>query len=109
MENQHLFTDLIPHCLRSVPYIQQSHVFKAYCALENLRELCTRLPEEVWEHCIGIIREDEPKVKGLIAPELLELEGIVDPTSGRDFGPAPSGLGPGTGSKASVSSGPPKE
>ena len=34
MKNQRRFEELIPHALRSIPYIVQTHVFKAYCALE---------------------------------------------------------------------------
>lgn len=87
MENHRHFTELIPYALRSIPYILQSHVFKAYCALENLYVCKPHLPKEVWEHCVALIRDDEPKVAGVIAPELLEIEEVVDHTSGRDFGP----------------------
>ena len=87
MKNHHQFTDLIPYTLRSIPYILQSHVFKAYCALENLYVHKPNLPKEVWEYCSNLIQHDEPKVKGVIAPSLLEIKEIVDHTSGRDFGP----------------------
>ncbi len=87
MRNSARFSELLPAVLRSVPYIHQSHVFKAYCALENLYALRPQLPDEVWEHCARILREDEPKVDGLIAGELLELPQVLDRTSGRDFGP----------------------
>lgn len=87
MENQRRFTDLIPYVLRSVPYIHQSHTCKAYCALEQLYARKPHLSDAVWRHCTMIIREDEPKVKGVIAPELLEIDEVVDSTSGRDFGP----------------------
>ena len=88
MRNLHQFEDLIPYALHSVPYIQQSHVFKAYCALENIYAQKPQLPDSVWQYCAALIRDDEPKVAGLIAPELLELDEIIDPTSGRDFGPS---------------------
>ena len=87
MLNTFRFKELIPYVLRSVPYIQQSHTGKAYCALENLYAQRPQLPAAVWEYCISLIRDDEPKVEGLIAPELLTLKEIVDPTSGRNFGP----------------------
>ncbi len=87
MENQRRFEDILPVLLRSIPYIAQSHVFKAYCALENLYAQKPHWPDSVWEHCTAVLQSDEPKVEGLLAPELLELEEIVDPTSGRDFGP----------------------
>ena len=87
MENNGQFTALIPHVLRSIPYILQTHVLKAYCALENIYAKKPHLPQEVWDYCTKLIREDEPKVAGIIAPKLYEIEEIVDPTSGRDFGP----------------------
>ncbi len=87
MRNERHFEALIPGALRSVPYILQSHVFKAYCALESLRAHRPQLPSEVWQYCCEIIEGDEPKVGGLIAPALQELDEIVDSTSGRDFGP----------------------
>lgn len=87
MKNNRRFIKLIPPALRSVPYILQSHVFKAYCALENLNVELPSLPDSVWDYCVDIIENDEPKVNGLIAPELYALEEVVDATSGRDFGP----------------------
>ncbi|MEE2779824.1 MAG: hypothetical protein VYE15_04815 [Myxococcota bacterium] len=87
MQNHQRFEDLIPLALRSVPYIFQSHVCKAYVALENLHAQRSEWPDSVWDYCIKIIREDEPKVDGLIAEELLALDDFVDSTSGRDFGP----------------------
>lgn len=87
MKNNHRFEALIPFALHSIPYILQTHVFKAYCALENLYAQKPHLPDTVWDHCVELIQNDEPKVDGIIAPKLLELEEIVDPTSGRDFGP----------------------
>ena len=87
MENTRHFTDLIPYVLRSVPYVHQSHTCKAYCALEQLYASKPHLSDEVWKYCVAIIREDEPKVQGVIAPELLEIDEFVDPTSGRTFGP----------------------
>ena len=87
MQNTHRFEDILPELLRSIPYISQSHVFKAYCALENLYAQKPHWPDAIWEHAVGILREDEPKLHGLLAPELLELQEIVDRTSGRDFGP----------------------
>ena len=87
MLNTFRFKELIPFVLRSVPYIHQSHTGKAYCALESLYAQRPQLPDAVWEYCSSLIREDEPKVEGLLAPELLALKEIVDPTSGRDFGP----------------------
>ena len=87
MLNTKNFTDLIPYILRSVPYIHQSHTCKAYCALEHLYASKSHLSDEVWHHCTSIIREDEPKVDGLIIPELLEMDQVVDQTSGRNFGP----------------------
>ena len=87
MKNNHRFEALIPSTLHSIPYILQTHVFKAYCALESLYAQKPNLPDTVWDYCSDLIQNDEPKVDGLIAPELLELEDIVDPTSGRDFGP----------------------
>ena len=87
MKSQKQFQALIPYTLRSIPYILQSHVFKAYCALESLYVQKPHLPQSVWEYCIDLIQNDEPKVKGLIAPSLLEIQEISDSTSGRDFGP----------------------
>ena len=87
MESAARFTDLIPYVLRSVAYVHQSHTCKAYCALEQLYVSRPNLPSEVWDHCVALIRDDEPKVSGLITPELYELDEIVDSTSGRDFGP----------------------
>ena len=87
MQNNQHFAALIPHTLRSIPYILQTHVFKAYCALENLHAQKPHLPQSVWDYCVDLIENDEPKVSGILAPQLLELKEIVDPTSGRDFGP----------------------
>ncbi len=87
MKNNHRFEALIPFALHSIPYILQTHVFKAYCALENLHAQKPHLPDTIWDYCADLIQNDEPKVDGIIAPKLLELEEIVDPTSGRDFGP----------------------
>ena len=87
MKNKGQFKELIPFALRSIPYILQSHVFKAYCALEHIYANKPNLPESVWDYCTRLIRDDEPKVAGIIAPKLMEVEEIVDPTSGRDFGP----------------------
>ncbi len=87
MDNTRHFEDLIPLALRSVPYIFQSHLCKAYIALENLYAQKPHLPDSVWEHCVDIVRNDEPKVDGLIAVELLKIQSIVDRTAGRDFGP----------------------
>ena len=87
MENKKQFQDVIPYALRSVPYILQSHVFKAYCALENLYVHRPNLPQSVWVYCTSLIQNDEPKVTGLIAANLLDIDEIVDETSGRDFGP----------------------
>ena len=87
MENKKKFQGVIPYALRSIPYILQSHVFKAYCALESLYAQKPTLPQSVWDYCTSIIQNDEPKVAGLIAPNLLEIEEIVDETSGRNFGP----------------------
>ena len=87
MLNHRRFKSLVPYALRSVPYILQSHVFKAYCALENLHAHKPDLPESVWNYCRELIRDDEPKVEGVIAPSLLDIEEIVDHTSGRNFGP----------------------
>ena len=81
------FESLVPVLLRSVPYILQSHVFKAFCALERLFALKPHYPDAVWAHCVKLLREDEPKVAGLIAPELLGIDEMVDHASGRDFGP----------------------
>lgn len=87
MQNNGHFEELIPVILRSIPYILQSHVFKAYCALENLYAEKPHWSQQTWEYCTEIIRTDEPKVEGIIAPKLMEIDEIVDPTSGRDFGP----------------------
>jgi len=88
MKNNHRFEALIPFTLRSIPYILQTHVFKAYCALESLYAHRPHLPDKVWDYCADLIQNDEPKVDGIIAPELLELEEIVRlGASGRDFGP----------------------
>ena len=85
MQNTQRFVHLIPYVLRSVPYIHQSHTCKAYCALEHLYARKPHLPDEVWSHCASIIQGDEPKVTGVIAPELLELNDIVDSTSGSNM------------------------
>lgn len=87
MQNNRQFSYLVPYVLRSVAYIHQSHTCKAYCALEQLYAIKSNLPDEVWHYCTSMIIEDEPKVQGVIAKELLELEAITDSTSGRDFGP----------------------
>ena len=87
MQNKHHFNDLVPLVLRSVPYIVQSHACKAYVALENLYGQKPHWPESVWKYCESILRDDEPKVAGLIVEELIDLDAIADPTSGRDFGP----------------------
>ncbi|MBV71262.1 MAG: hypothetical protein CMH52_07920 [Myxococcales bacterium] len=71
MHNTNRFVDLVPHALRSVAYIHQSHVFKAYCALENLFFNRPERPDPVWGYCCSLIRDDEPKVVGVIAPNLL--------------------------------------
>ena len=81
------FEFLVPELLRSVPYIHQSHVFKAFCALERLYAQKPHYPDAVWAHCVKLLREDEPKVEGLIAPELLDIHEMIDQTSGRNFGP----------------------
>ena len=81
------FEDLIPYVLRSVPYIHQSHTCKAYYALERLYTLRPQLSNEVWKHCISIIKNDEPKVEGIIEPDLLKIHTFTDETSGRIFGP----------------------
>lgn len=87
MENNRQFESLIPQVLRSIPYILQTHVLKAYCALENIHAQKPHLSNAVWDYCTNLIRDDEPKVAGIIAPELYDLQEIVDPTSGRGFGP----------------------
>ena len=87
MKNTRHFEELIPLALRSVPYIYQSHLCKGYVALENLYAQRPHWPDSVWNHCVQILRNDEPKVDGLIAEELLGLDSFVDRTSGRDFGP----------------------
>ena len=87
MRNHGQFNALIAPALRSIAYIHQSHVFKAYCALENLFTLKPGLSDSVWAHCRSLIKDDEPKVDGVIAPALYNIEEIVDATSGRDFGP----------------------
>ena len=81
------FDFLIPYVLRSVPYIHQSHTCKAYFALERLFSLAPQLSDAVWDHCCSIIKNDEPKVEGIIEPKLLQIKKIVDETTGRDFGP----------------------
>lgn len=87
MRNDHHFVDLIPGVLRSVPYILQSHGCKGYLALENLRAEHPHWPAEVWEHAVSVIRDDELKVEGLLAAELLELPAFFEPVAGRTFGP----------------------
>ena len=87
MRNDSHFIELVPAALHSVPYISSSHVCKAYLALENLYAHKPNWPDAIWDYCASIIRNDEPKVDGLIINELLDLETIEDPTSGRDFGP----------------------
>ena len=87
MKNKQRFSDLIPYVLRSVAYVHQSHTCKAYCALEQLYAIKPHFPDQVWHHCSLMIKDDEPKVDGLIIPELLELDEILDATSGRNFGP----------------------
>ncbi|MBM76301.1 MAG: hypothetical protein CMK59_12930 [Proteobacteria bacterium] len=87
MLNTKQFVNLIPYVLRSVPYIHQSHTCKAYCALEQLFALKPHLPDDVWTYCASIITDDEPKVKGVMIPELMGIERVVDHTSGRNFGP----------------------
>ena len=47
MKTKENFKELIPYALRSIPYILQSHVFKAYCALENLYVERPQLPDSV--------------------------------------------------------------
>ena len=64
MENHRHFTELIPYALRSIPYILQSHVFKAYCALENLYVCKPHLPKEVWEHCVALIHRPHIAMHG---------------------------------------------
>jgi hypothetical protein len=44
-------------------------------------------PDDIWNYCSSKIKNDEPKVKDVIAPELFDIDEIVDHTSGRDFGP----------------------
>lgn len=70
-----------------MPYILQSHGCKGYLALENLRAEHPHWPAEVWEYAVSIILEDEPKVAGILAAELLDVPAFIDPTSGRNFGP----------------------
>ena len=87
MQNHGHFQGVIPVALRSRPYTLQSQVFKAYCALENV---CAEKPhwdQQTWEYCSEIIRTDEPKAQEIIAKKPMEIDEIVDPTSGRDFGP----------------------
>ena len=87
MENHQQFEAVLPDILCSIPYVAQSHVFKGYCALENIYAQRPRWPSSIWEHCTSLLIHDEPKVAGVIVPELLELKEISDPTAGRDFGP----------------------
>ena len=87
MQNHYQFRDVIYYALRSVPYIFQSHTCKAYCALESLYAQKPHLPNDVWEYCTSIIKNDEPKVNGIIIPDLLNLDEVLDATSGRRFGP----------------------
>jgi hypothetical protein len=87
MRNLEHFTDLIPYILRSIPYVYQSHTCKAYCALENLYAHKSHFPNDIWDYCSSKIKNDEPKVRDVIAPELFDIDEIGDHTSGRNFGP----------------------
>jgi len=87
MQNTYHFKELVPIALRSIPYILQSHLCKGYLALEKIHAQRPHLPDEIWQYCVSVIREGEPKVSGLMIEELLDVDAFIDPTSGRNFGP----------------------
>ena len=87
MRNEHHFDELVFPALKSVPFILQSHACKGYLALENLRAHYPQWASEMWQYCVSLMNEDEPKIENLVAPELLDLPFFIDHTSGREFGP----------------------
>ena len=74
--------------VKHVPYIWDGHGIKAFVSLSNLQKRFPDWDKAIWEDAVKFIKSDEPQVTRLYHKDFEDLEEIVDPTSGRDFGPS---------------------